>query len=160
MHPFQATIELIGINPYVYVPDPMLAEIFKQAGREKGPIPIQGTLNDTPYQQTLVKYAGAWRLYINIVMLKNSPKRIGEVVEVTVLHDPEPREILPPPSFVAALADQPEAQCAYDSLPASRRLEINRYLANLKTEESLARNTTKAIAFLLGNGRFVGRGKP
>ena len=43
----------------MYVPDPILAEIFKQAGVDKGPIPIRGTLHGTPYQQTLVKYAGA-----------------------------------------------------------------------------------------------------
>lgn len=160
MHTFQATLERIGINPYVYVPEEILAEIFKQAGKTKGPIPIRGTLHGTPYKQTLVKYAGAWRLYINMVMLKNSPQRIGEVVEITVEHDPEPREILPPAQFLAALATQPEAQRVYESLPASRRLEINRYLARLKTEESRGRNTLKALDFLLGKGRFVGRDTP
>jgi hypothetical protein len=97
--------------------------------RERGPIPIRGTLHGTPYQQTLVKYAGAWRLYINMVMLKNSPQRIGEVVEITIEHDPEP-------------------------------LEINRYLARLKTEESRERNIERAIQYLLGKGRFVGRDTP
>lgn len=160
MHPFQATLNLIGINPYIHVPDDILADIFKQAGREKSPIPIRGTLNGTAYRQTLVRYAGAWRLDINTTMLKNSPKRIGEVVELTAQYDPELREVGAPPQFLEALAQHPEAQRVYDSLPASRRLEIARYLANLKTEESLARNTTKAIAFLLGNGRFVGRDKP
>ncbi|MPR32507.1 YdeI/OmpD-associated family protein [Salmonirosea aquatica] len=157
MQPFQATLEIIGINPYVYVPEEILAEIFEQAGKAKGPIPIRGAINGILYRQTLVKYAGAWRLYINLMMLKNSPRRIGEVVEVTIEHDPESREILPPAQFVLALAAQPEAQRVFDALTPSLRLEIVRYLARLKTKESRERNIERAIQFLLGNGRFVGR---
>jgi hypothetical protein len=39
-------------------------------------------------------------------------------------------------------------------------LEIVRYLANLKTEKALDTNIDKAINFLLGKERFVGRDKP
>lgn len=66
---FKAEIKIIGINPYVLVPGPILQKIFKQAGRDKGPIPIKGTINKKPYRQTLVKYSGAWRLYINTTMI-------------------------------------------------------------------------------------------
>lgn len=41
-----------------------------------------------------------------------------------------------------------------------KKLEIVRYLARLKTEESLEKNIKRAINFLLGNERFVGRYKP
>ena len=76
MQPFQAALELLGSNPYVYLPDDILAEIIKHAGRQKDPIPIRGTLHGTAYKQTLIKYAGAWGLYINTTIFKNSPKRI------------------------------------------------------------------------------------
>ena len=33
-------------------------------------------------------------------------------------------------------------------------------IANLKTEKSVERNVTRAINFLLGKERFVGRDKP
>ncbi|MCB0523292.1 MAG: YdeI/OmpD-associated family protein [Saprospiraceae bacterium] len=48
----------------------------------------------------------------------------------------------------------------FDALPASRRKEIVRYIANLKTEESVERNVSRAIGFLLGKERFIGRDKP
>jgi hypothetical protein len=42
----------------------------------------------------------------------------------------------------------------------SRQQEIVRYISFLKTEESIDRNILRAIDFLTGKGRFVGRGKP
>ena len=55
MHAFSATLDIIGINPYVPVPEDLLAELFVRAGRDKGPIPVCGTLNGTSYEQTLVR---------------------------------------------------------------------------------------------------------
>jgi hypothetical protein len=160
MHKFKAEIKIIGINPYVFVPEDILQKIFKQAGKDKGHIPIKGTINKNPYIQTLVKYSGDWRLYINTTMLKDSPKRIGELIELTVQFDPESREVKPPASFVQALDKNKKAKTVFESLPASRKKEIVRYLANLKSEDALERNVKKAISFLLGKEKFVGRDKP
>lgn len=85
MKKFKAEIEIIGINPFVPVPPKVLASIFNQSGKDKGPIRIRGTINANPYRQTLVKFRGEWRLYINTTMLKNSPKRIGETIELAIL---------------------------------------------------------------------------
>lgn len=157
---FKAEIEIIGANPFVFVPDDILKEVFGQAKKSAGPIPIQGVINGKKYKQTLVKYDGAWRLYINTSMLKNSPKRIGEMVEMTISFDPESREIKPPEDFIFALNGNKEAKTVFDSLPPSRKLEIVRYLARLKSAEALERNIKRAISFLLGNERFVGRDNP
>ncbi len=160
MQKFKANIELIGINPYVLLPDKVLVKLFEQAGKDKGPIQIKGTINGEPYKQNLVKFKGLWRLYINTSMLKDSPKRIGERIEVTIAFDPEDRTIASHPKFVKVLSKNKEAKKMFDSLTPSRQKEIVRYIANLKTEESVDRNIAKAIDFLLNKGRFVGRDKP
>lgn len=160
MHRFKAVLEIIGVNPFVSVPASVLKQIFKKAGKEKGHIRIKGTVNGKTYQQTLVKYSGHWRLYINTTMLKNSPKRIGEKIEITIEFNPEPRTVKVPEAFVSALNKNKNAKIVFENLPPSRRLEIERYLANLKTEESLQRNILRAINFLEGKERFVGRDKP
>lgn len=160
MNKFKAEIQIIGINPFVAVPEKILQKIFKQAEKEKGPIPICGTVNDKPYKQTLVKYKGEWRLYINTIMLKDSPKLIGEIIHVTVEHDPEPRTIQAPDKFLKALKANKKAKAVFDSSIPSLQLEIVRYLANLKTAEALDKNITRAINFLLGKERFIGRDKP
>ncbi|NHN24716.1 DUF1905 domain-containing protein [Flavobacterium jejuense] len=160
MYEFEAKIEVIGINPFVFVPENILQKIFEDAGKTKRHIPIKGTINDNLYKQTLVRYNGEWRLYINTTMLKNSPKRIGETIEITVSFDPESREIKPPKLFVKALTKNKEAKIVFENLPASRKSEIVKYLTNLKTEKALEKNTEKAINFLLGKERFIGRDNP
>jgi hypothetical protein len=137
-----------------------LNTIFLKAKKNKGPIPVRGTINGKKYTQTLIKYSGECRLYINTTMLSNSPKRIGESVEVTVQFDTSERTIAPHPKFIKALSKHKDAKETFDNLPPSRQKEIIRYISNLKTEESVMINIEKAIGFLLGKNRFVGRDKP
>lgn len=157
---FHAILEIVGINPYVQVPETILTEIFNQAGKNKGHIPVAGTINNLSYQQTLLKYGGLWRLYINTLMLKNSPKRIGETIEVTIEFDPSDRTIKPHPNLIVALKNNLEAGAIFDSLTPSMQKEIVRYISSLKTEESRSRNIERAIDFLLGKSTFIGKRMP
>ena len=157
MPTFKAVIEIIGINPFVFVPEKILAAVLQEAGKEKGPIPIKGLINKNPYRQTLVKYAGHWRLYINTIMLKDSPKRIGETITISIAFDTADRKLKMHAGLAKALATNKTANENFSKLPASRQQEIIRYISNLKTAESVERNVARAIAFLSGKGSFVGR---
>ena len=156
---FKARIAIIGINPFVFVPEKVLKEIFRQAGKDRGHIPVCGLVNRKPYKQTLVKYSGNWRFYINTTMLKDSPKRIGEIIEITIRFDPEDRTIPIHPEFAKVLTENKEAKKAFDSLSPSRQKEIVRYISALKTPESVRKNIQRAIGFLMGSNGFVGRDK-
>jgi hypothetical protein len=160
MHHFKAPLDIIGINPFVFVPVPILKQLFLKSGKDKGHIPVCGTVNDKPYTQTLVKYSGEWRLYINTTMLQHSPKRIGEIIVITIDVDTASRTIKPHPKLVKALNANAAAKKVFAALPPSRKKEIIRYISGLKTEESTAKNIEKAIGFLQGKNRFVGRDKP
>jgi hypothetical protein len=160
MHTFQAEIKIIGINPYVSVPEKILGSIFKQAGKEKGKIPVRGAVNKLPYTQTLVKYKAEWRLYINTKMLKDSPKKIGSIIKVSIEFDPADRTLTPHPKLTTTLNKNKKAKAVFDKLRPSLQHEIVRYIANLKTEASIDKNVIKAINFLLGKERFIGRDKP
>lgn len=157
MNIFNATLEIIGVNPFVFLPEPVLESIFEQSGKRKGQIPVKGTVNGLPYRQTLLRFAGEWRLYINTTMLKNSPKRIGEILEIGVEYDPEERAVQAPKAFLEALKDHPLAAQNFEKQSPSRQKEIMRYLANLKSEEALARNVKKVIGNLKGEGTYFGR---
>ena len=160
MHNFTATLEIIVGNPFVFIPEEILQTLFAKANQNKRPIPVRGTINGKPYQQTLVKYSGAWRLYINMQMLKDSPRRIGETIAVAIEFDPSDRTIPPHPKFITALSANEKAKTVFDNLSLSKQKEIVRYISNLKSEESVDRNVLRAINFLLGKERFVGRDKP
>lgn len=160
MFKFKDHIKIIGINPYVSVPDRILKKIFEQAGKDKGHIRIKGTVNGDAYTQTLVKYSGEWRLYINTTMLKDSPKRIGEKIDLTVEFNGAEKEVPDSPEFLKALKKDKAAKQVFDALSPSKRNEIVRYLASLKTKETLDRNILRAINFLHGRDRFMGRDRP
>ncbi len=160
MHIFKAKIDIIGINPFVFIPEQILKEIFVQAGKDKGHIPVDVVINNKRYKQTLVKFSGDWRLYVNTVMLKNSPKRVGETIEIAIEFDPTDRTLQPHPELLRALNQNAEAKRVFESLSASRQKEIIRYISFLKSAESVTRNVQKAIGFLTGKNRFVGRDRP
>ncbi|HWY37026.1 MAG TPA: YdeI/OmpD-associated family protein [Bacteroidia bacterium] len=157
---FEAKIHIIGVNPYVLLPKNILKEIFKQAGKEKGTIPVRGTLDGHPYVQTLVKYSAKWRLYLNTPMRRSAGKDVGDTIEITIEYDPAERIIPIHPKLAKALMKNKRASKVFKSLSPSMQKEIVRYFSFLKNEETVDKNIIKAIDFLLGKGRFVGRDKP
>lgn len=157
---FTTVLQLIGINPYVSLPPDVLARIFRAAGKDKSPIPVKGLINEHPFHQHLVRYLGEWRLYINTKMLPRSPKRIGETIAVEIAFNPEPAGPPQHDGFSRALHRHPQASKTFHQLPPGRRKEIVRYIASLKSDTAIAANIQRAIDFLEGKGRFVGRDKP
>lgn len=157
---FTARLALIGINPFVFVPNEILEKVFVQANKNKSPIRIKGNINGNEYRQTLVKYDGDWRLYVNLEMLEKSTARIGETIDVSIGFDPEIRTLEPHPKLLEALNQNMDARKGFDGLPSSLRHEIIRYISFLKTEKSVEKNVDRAIRFLLGKERFIGRDKP
>ncbi len=160
MDKFNAILKIIVGNPFVFIPIEILNNIFQQANKNRSSIPVKGTINGKYYQQTLVKYSGEWRLYVNMKMLNKSPQRIGEIIDVEIEFDPSDRTIKPHPKLISALAANRKANDIFEKLSPSRQKEIIRYISNLKTEKSIDRNVKRAINFLLGKERFVGRDKP
>ena len=157
---FNAKIYIIDINPYVLLPQTVLKNIFKQAGKEKGSIPVRGTIDSHPFIQTLVKYSGKWRLYLNGPMRKAVKKDVGDTVTIEIEFDPAERINPMHPKLAKALQANKHAGLKFETLSPSRKKEIIRYINHLKTEESVDRNIIKAIQLLTGNERFVGRDKP
>ncbi|MGU3375533.1 DUF1905 domain-containing protein [Chryseobacterium sp. M5A1_1a] len=154
---FTAILEIIGINPFVFIPEEVLKRIFEDSGKNKSPIPVKGTVNGKEFQQNLMKYLGEWRLYVNLTMLKNSPKRIGETIEVTVEHDDSDRSISIHPQLEQAIKESVLATINFEKLIPSRRHELIRYINNLKTEASIQRNIEKIMRHLHGETDFFGK---
>lgn len=157
MTSFEAKIDIIGINPFVFLPEDVLSYIFDQSGKSKGAIPVKGTIDGHAFIQTLVKYSGAWRLYINTPMLKASGTNVGDTVSIKLAYDKEERLVPMHPKLKAALKKHKEANAIFQKISPSLQKEIKRYIHNLKTETSVDRNVEKAIRFLTGKERFIGR---
>jgi len=152
MQKFTNQIEIIGVNHYVFLLDDVLNSIFKKAKKTKGPIQVKGKLNDHAFIQTLVKYSGKWRLYLNTPMRK--------AAKIEIEFDPKIRTIQMHPKLLTALLENKKGQQNYDEKSPSKQKEIIRYITSPKAEESVDRNIKRVIEFLIGKSRFEGRDKP
>lgn len=157
---FKAKIEIIGINPFVFLPENVLKQLFKQANKDKGKIPVNMKIDGHSFTQTLVKHSGHWRLYLNTPMRRAAGKEVGDTARFGISYNDKVKVIPLHPKLLKALKRDKAAKKIFDSLSPSRRLEIVRYISFLKTEESINRNVDKAINFLKGKTRFVGRREP
>jgi hypothetical protein len=157
---FKAKIEIIGINPYVLLPEKVLLSLFKQAGKNKGAIPVKGKIEGNDFIQHLVKYSGHWRLYLNTPMRKASNKDVGDKVTIEIEFDPIERVTPMHIKLQQGLRKDAKAKKVFDNLSPSRQKEILRYINFLKTEESIERNVKKILSFLHSKERFAGRDKP
>jgi len=157
---FKATIDIIGINPFVFLPASVLTSIQKQANKTKGPIRVKGTIDGHDFTRTLVKYSGDWRLYINGPMLKAANKKVGDTIVVKIEFNTSEKKVLMNPKLEAALDQNEKAKQVFNSLSPSRQNEIVRYIANLKSEAAIEKNVRRAVQFLLGKDRFIGRDHP
>ncbi|MDX2046145.1 MAG: YdeI/OmpD-associated family protein [Chitinophagaceae bacterium] len=159
MNFFKAKIQVIGVNPYVLLPAAVLKNIFAAAGKNKGAIPVRGTLNGHPFIQTLIKYSGKWRLYLNTPMRKAAGIDVGDIAEVEIGFDPGERMVPLHPKLEEAFRKNKKAKAAFDKLSLSRQKEIMKYINYLKTDESVNKNVQRAIKFLTGGEKFIGQDK-
>lgn len=150
MYAFSATIEIIGVNPYVFVPLSILSALFAEAKKSKGPIPIKIVLAGKTFLQNLVKYQGDWRLYLNTPMRRAAKSEVGDTLALQIAFDPQSRTIPLHPALRALFSKQRKAKETFDRLIPSRQKEILRYLYSLKTEEALQRNVGYLKSYLLG----------
>lgn len=149
--PFRASIDLVGINPFVTLPPRRLEELFAAAGRERGPIPVRVAIGGATFRQNLVKHRGVWRLYLNKPMRTAAGKGVGDRVTLEVEFDAAPRVEPMPASLRSALAKNAGAKAAFHALVPSRQKEIQRYLNSAKTAATVERNVAKVMAFLAGD---------
>lgn len=152
---FSAVIVLIraagpeAINPCVVVPASIVVALRAESGKNQS-LPVRATVQGKPFRANVMRYLGAWRLYLNGTIRKATGVDTGDRVSVTLGHDPTPRREKVPKVFAAALARDAKARKAFQALVPSRQKELLRYLNNLKREESVQRNLSKMLRYLKG----------
>ncbi len=147
---FSKRIDIIGINHYVTPPPAVLAKLFKQAHKQTSPIPVRGYINGQLFYQTLVRYQGDWRLYVNTPMLKSTGLKVNDKAEFEIIFDNVSRVQPMNPELAKALKNNAEAAAAFHNLTPGRKKEILRYLNNLRSPQTLHTNVGRVIGHLLG----------
>jgi hypothetical protein len=159
---FKALIQILGINPYVLV-DANKASRLKPGWRKPMPVIIQVNYKpDLPWHINLMPVGnGDFYLYLHSDVRKASKTKVGDRVTVHVWFDHTYRNgpsHAMPQGFKNALDQNVAANKNWDGLSPSRKKEVLRYFAGLKSEVVLERNILRAIYVLEGNSeRFMAR---
>lgn len=159
---FQAIVKIRGINPFIAI-SASRAEALKPRWRK--PLPVLLRINDKPVvaSRTSMMPAGdgGFYLYLNQVVRTAAGVAVGDVVRVEIEFDASYRNgpaHAMPLWFTQALKKNPQAKENWTALIPSRKKEVLRYFAGLKSPEARERNLAKALHVLLGKtGRFMAR---
>lgn len=160
---FPAVIRIRGINPYVQVSALRAGRLRKNWHK---PMPVLTRINGQPAAQPwrinmMPSGGGSFYLYLHDSVRKASGTGVGDRVMVELDFDATYRNgpLHPMPRwFSAALRSDPQAKMNWSRLPPSRRKEILRYFAGLKSDEARQRNLARAMRVLSGApGRFMAR---
>jgi Bacteriocin-protection, YdeI or OmpD-Associated/Domain of unknown function (DUF1905) len=159
---FRGVIKIRGINPYIHVPAG-IARRLKNNWRK--PLPVLGRINGQPKNGWRINLMSAsdasFYLYLQNTIRKASRTKVGDRISVELSFDKAYRGGLtqaPPLWLSGALRANPTATKSWNTLIPSRKKEILRYFASLKSPEAKARNLKRAIEALSGREiRFMGR---
>ncbi len=159
---FRAVIKILGANPYVSV-SAARARSIRPAWRK--PMPVLIRINGVPKKpwriNMMPKGDGSFYLYLHGNVRKASGTKVGDTVEVEIEFDTSYRngpQHPMPASFRSMLNEDPIAKRAWTALPPSRKKEILRYFAALKSPEAQERNLARMMHILSGSdAHFMGR---
>ena len=159
---FRAVIEIHGINPFIRV-SPSRAAALKPGWRK--PLPVLLRINHKPEQahRTNMMPAGdgSFYLYLNGTVRIAAEASVGDRVSVEMEFDADYRngpQHSMPKWFRYALKGNSTARQNWEALRPSRKKEVLRYFAHLKSAEARERNLSKALKALSGErGRFMAR---
>ena len=156
---FRSQLEITGVNPFVSISANVAARLRK--GRR--PIPVRFQINkSTKYWSVnmMPVRGGTFRLYLNGEIRKAAGLKVGDSLEVKVQFDDEYKNgpLHPLPSwFSKPLSQNSKALKRWRLLTPSKKKEILRYFAGLKSPEAKERNLVRALHVLAGGqGRFLG----
>ena len=160
---FPGIVKIRGINPYVDVS-------ARRAGRIRRnwrkPMPVLVRVNGKPVRKPwrinmMPAGNGSFYLYLHSSVREASGTRVGDRVMVELDFDHAYRNgplHSMPRWFSAALRDDPRAKLNWSKLTPSRKKEILRYFAGLKSDAARQRNLARAMLVLSGaSGRFMAR---
>jgi hypothetical protein len=146
---FRATIEQSG-KTATGIPVP--PEVVAALGAGKRPA-VRVTVNGYTYRTTIGVMSGVAMLPLSADNRQAAGVSAGDEVEVDLELDTEPREVTVPPELAAALAEDAEAQSAFDHLSYSVKRRHVLSVEGARTPETRQRRIDTVLASLREDSR-------
>lgn len=159
---FQSVIEIRGVNPFIGV-SRTCAHALKSGWRK--PLPVRMRIDGAPAEGCCTNMMpagdGSFYLYLNGEVRAEAGAGVGDRVRVEIEFDAQYRggpQNPMPAWFRNALKGNAQAEKNWERLIPSRKKEVLRSFARLKSQEARERNLARAMEALSGKTvRFMGR---
>lgn len=143
---FQTTIELGGKTATgLPVPDDVVASL--DSGRRP---PVRVTINDHTYRSTIASMGGRFMLPLSAENRSGAGVAAGDVVDVGIELDTQPREVEVPADLAVALDGNAAAKRRFEQLSYSAQRRYVLAVEGAKKAETRQRRIDKTIAELAG----------
>ena len=119
-------------------------EIFGTQAR----VPVRGTINGFAFRTSLMPMGGCHGMAVNKTMREGGKCQAGDLVQVQMQRDTEPRIVEAPPELKKELAKNKQAQSNWDQLAFTHKKEMAKYMLEAKQEETRKRRLAKVIEVL------------
>lgn len=141
---FLATIQQTGANTTgIPVPE----EVLDALGAGRRP-PVHVTVNGHRYRSTVGSMGGQAMISLSAANRAQAQVAGGDVVDVTLVFDEEPRTVEVPAALAAALDGDADAKRAFEGLSPSRKRRYTLAVEGAKTDATRQRRIDKALAEL------------
>jgi Bacteriocin-protection, YdeI or OmpD-Associated/Domain of unknown function (DUF1905) len=110
--------------------------------------PVKVTVNGYSWRTSVARMGGEYLVGLNRAVRDAARVEAGDVVEAAIELDRAPREAEVPDALARALAGDPAAKGAFDSLAFTHRKEYARWVAEAKREETRERRVAQALEML------------
>jgi hypothetical protein len=107
--------------------------------------PVRGTVNGVGYRSRLAAYGGYSYLGFTAAIRKQAGIELGDLLDIEIEQDFEPRVVTLPPALAAALHADAEAKAAFDKLAFTNRREYASWVADAKREQTRERRVAQVL---------------
>jgi hypothetical protein len=143
---FRAELQLAGKTATGFEVPPDAVEAL---GKGKRP-PVTVELNGYEYRSTVAPMRGKFMVGVSAKHREGAGVNAGEVYDVTLELDTEPREVELAPELAAAFKAEPLLCERFNALSFTRRRELAEPISEAKKPETRERRLDKALAALRG----------
>lgn len=141
---FKTTLDSAGKNAAGFRVPP---EVVEALGKGKRP-PVVVTINGYSYRNTVAVYGDEF--LIGVAQEHRAPAGVkpGDEIEVDLVLDTAPREVVVPADFAAALDAAPEAKSFFEGLSYSNKRRYTLSIEDARSEETRRRRIEKSVSQL------------
>jgi hypothetical protein len=119
----------------------------------KGRVPVRATLNGFPIRSSIFAYSGIHYLIVNKQMREGAGLRAGDLVDVVMEVDTEPRSVQVPEDLQAALQTNQAARTYWEKLSYTHQREYVGYIDEAKKPVTRVRRIEKTLQMLAASQR-------